>query len=114
MIFGLPVPATVTLATDSAGTRQRRSSDVPSSRFAPFWQTICERQLEQCRGTAHRSGSRDVAHQWSAPTITATAATAMGTADMTADTASTAATAASAAGTEATEVMPVFNPAKAV
>jgi hypothetical protein len=67
MIFGLPVPATVTLATDSAGTRQRRSSDVPSSRFAPFWQTICERQLEQCRGTAHRSGSRDLAHQWSAP-----------------------------------------------
>jgi hypothetical protein len=67
MVFGLPVPATVSLATDSAGTRQRRFPDVPWSSFARGWQQTCERQFEHSRGTAHRPASRDFAHQWSAP-----------------------------------------------
>ena len=67
MVFGLAVPATVSLAADSAGTPQRRFPDVPWSSFARQWQQTCERQFEHSRGTAHRSASSDFAHQWSAP-----------------------------------------------
>jgi hypothetical protein len=113
MIFGLPVPAAVGLAADTARTRQRRLPDVPWPSFARDWQQACERQFEHSRGTAHRPASRDFAHQWSAPTITATAATATDTADMTADTAPTGATAVtSAAGTQASETMPELNQVK--
>jgi hypothetical protein len=67
MVFGLPVPATVSLAADPAGTPQRRFPDVPWSSFARGWQQTCERQFEHARGAAHRPASRDLAHQWSAP-----------------------------------------------
>ena len=67
MIFGLPVPAAVSLTADSSRTRQRRLPDVPWPSFARDWQQTCERQLEHSRGTAHRPASRDFAHQWSAP-----------------------------------------------
>lgn len=67
MIFGLPVPAPVSLGTDSAGRRQRRLPDVPWPSFARDWQQTCERQFERSRGTGHRLASRDFAHQWSAP-----------------------------------------------
>ncbi len=67
MVFGLPVPATVSLATDAAGTPQRQFPDVPWSSFARGWQLTCERQFEHSGGTAHRPASHDFAHQWSAP-----------------------------------------------
>ena len=67
MVFGLPVPAVVSLTADSAGTPQRRFPDVPWSSFARQWQQTCERQFEHSRGAAHRSASSDFAHQWSAP-----------------------------------------------
>jgi hypothetical protein len=107
MIFGLPVPAAVRLATDAEETRRRRSPNVPWSSFARDWQTICGRQLEHSRRTAHGSGRRDFAHQWSAPHDHGHGSDGQGTADMTADTASTAGTAAWAAVTRATEMMPV-------
>ncbi len=97
MAFGLPVPATASLAMDAAPTRQRQPPHVPWSSFEHYWLLTCEHHFKHHCGAAHRSARSDFTHKWSAPTLTVTLAAATDTAatdtaGMTVDTAVTAVT----------------------